>query len=159
MRVEEIRGRDDYTRLSDISAEYLKRVVASEDRRFYYHLGVDPIAITRAVVHNLRAGRLIEGGSTITQQLAKNMFFSEERTCSRKVAEVLAALALERALTKNDILELYCNITYFGSGCYGIAAAADYYYGVAPAALDAAEAAALVHTLPAPNVLNPQLAA
>ncbi len=98
--------------------------VSIEDRRFYQHYGIDPLGIARAVFRNLTGGRLSEGGSTLTQQLAKNLFLTQERTASRKVQEAILALWLERNYTKDQLLELYMNRVYFGSGAYGVEAAA-----------------------------------
>ncbi len=159
VRVAELRADEHYVPLAQISQEYLTRVVESEDHRFYAHFGVDPIGIARALLHNLMRGASVEGGSTITQQLAKNLLFSNERSLTRKIAELIATFELEQTLTKDEILELYCNITYFGEDCYGIYEAATYYYGVLPAELDGEEAGALVYTLPAPSYRNPFCAA
>ena len=97
-----------------------KAFVAIEDRRFYEHYGVDPLGIVRAFVANVLHRGVAQGGSTITQQLAKNLFLTQERTITRKLQEVLLALWLERKFTKTQILELYLNRVYFGSGAYGI---------------------------------------
>ena len=106
-----------------------------EDRRFYQHAGIDPIAIVRAAVHDLSTGTLDQGGSTITQQVAKNLFFTQEKQFVRKAAEVFMAFALEDSYSKDDILELYVNTIYFGDGYYGIHDAAQGYFGQPPAAL------------------------
>ena len=155
--VQEVRAEDGYAKLDQISDEFISQVIHSEDRRFYFHCGIDPIATARALFHDLQAGAFVEGGSTITQQLAKNLYFSGEKKCERKVAELLVAFDLERKLTKNQILELYCNIAYFGEGCYGIGEAARHYYGVDSGALNASEAKSLVFTLKCPNEYNPNV--
>ena len=105
--VDSIRSKEGYTTLEELPDTYLNAVVSVEDHRFYSHFGLDPIAICRALVNDLRAGRYVEGGSTITQQLAKNLYFSHEKKMERKIAEVFAALELERKYSKDEILELY----------------------------------------------------
>ncbi len=154
-KVEEIRQDENYITFDEIPEEYIKQVLKSEDRRFYYHLGFDPISTTRAMVNNILAGRFEQGGSTITQQLAKNMYFSFEKNYERKVAELFVAFQLEKELTKDEILELYCNIAYYGEGCYGLKQAAEHYYGVDPLELSEVQIVALVWTLKSPNNYNP----
>lgn len=120
-KVQEIR--EDYTfiKKEDLPKDYLNAIVAVEDRRFYSHGPVDYIGIIRAIYTNLRSKGLQEGGSTITQQVAKNMYFSEEKSViKRKVAEAFIAIDIEKSYSKDDILELYVNIIYFGNGYYGI---------------------------------------
>lgn len=150
---------DSCVALEDISPEFLKTLLHEEDRRFYSHLGVDPIAVARAAYANLKSGKIVQGASTITMQLARNLFFTQERTTVRKIAETLAALKLETLLTKDEILELYCNAAYFGEGCYGIRAASEYYYNIEPSELNAEQSAALVYTLRAPSYWHPEPAA
>lgn len=130
-------------------------VVAIEDRRFYRHPGVDPIGVLRATFVNLRAGRLVEGGSTITQQLVKNLFLSSERTFARKAEEVVLAVWLELRLSKRDILELYLNRVYFGGGAHGIEAAAQRYFGKSARHLALAESAVIAGLLKAPSRYAP----
>jgi monofunctional glycosyltransferase len=154
-KVEEIRQDENYITFDEIPEEYINQVLKSEDRRFYYHLGFDPISTTRAMVNNIMAGRFEQGGSTITQQLAKNMYFSFEKNYERKVAELFVAFQLEKELTKDEILELYCNIAYYGEGCYGLKQAAEHYYGVDPLELSEVQIVALVWTLKSPNNYNP----
>lgn len=151
----QIRCRDDYIAFDDISETFLDELLYREDRNFYSHSGVDLVAIARAAWHDLQAGRYAEGGSTITQQLAKNLYFSSEKELERKVAELFVAFELERLFTKKEILELYCNVVYFGEGCYGIDEAAQHYYGVAAADLNEEQAEALVYTLKCPGYYNP----
>ncbi len=154
-KVEEIRQDENYITFDEIPEEYIKQVLKSEDRRFYYHLGFDPISTIRAMANNIMAGRFEQGGSTITQQLAKNMYFSFEKNYERKVAELFVAFQLEKELTKDEILELYCNIAYYGEGCYGLKQAAEHYYGVDPLELSEVQIVALVWTLKSPNNYNP----
>lgn len=151
----QIRSRDGYIAFDDISETFLDELLYREDRNFYSHSGVDFVAIARAAWHDLQAGRYVEGGSTITQQLAKNLYFSSEKELERKVAELFVAFELERSFTKEEILELYCNVVYFGEGCYGIDEAAEHYYGVSAAELNEEQAEALVYTLKCPGYYNP----
>ena len=129
--------------------------VSIEDRRFYSHFGIDPLGIARAMLRNISGGKLSEGGSTLTQQLAKNLFLTQERTASRKVQEAILALWLERKFSKDQILELYMNRVYFGSGAYGVEAAAQKYFGKSARAVSVAEAAVLGGLVQAPSRLAP----
>lgn len=128
-KVAEIRSQENFTSLEDMPETYVQAVVSVEDHRFYDHFGLDLIAIGRAVVNDIKAGRYVEGGSTITQQLAKNLYFSQEKTMNRKAAEVFLALELEQKYTKDEILELYVNSIYFGDGYYGVGEASEGYFG------------------------------
>jgi penicillin-binding protein 1A len=130
-------------------------VIAIEDRRFYSHFGVDPIGLVRAAFTNLNAGGVVQGGSTLTQQLAKNLFLKPERTFERKVQEVVLALWLEARLSKRRILELYLNRVYLGSGAYGVDAAALRYFGKSARNVTLAEAATLAGLLKAPGRYSP----
>mgnify|MGYP001099153907 CR=1 FL=1 len=154
-KVAEIRSDEDYLPLEQISDEYLTSLVKSEDKRFYNHSGIDYLATARAMMNNVRARAFKEGGSTITQQLAKNMFFSFEKKLERKVAELYVVRELENTLSKDEILELYCNVIYFGENCYGIKEAANHYYGVEPSELNSDQVDALVYTIKSPNNYNP----
>lgn len=161
--VEQVRAQEGYTPLNQLPALYPQAVVAVEDRRFYDHNGVDPIAIARAVWVNLRTGSLAEGGSTLTQQLAKNLYFTQEKKFTRKVAEVFTAWDLERRYTKDEILELYINSIYYGEGYYGIYSASRGYFGKDPAEMTDYECTLLAGVPNAPSVyaptVNPDLAA
>lgn len=152
-----VKSNKDYLTIEQISGSFLEEVIGSEDRRFYSHGGIDLYATARAMFHNIQAGHFVEGGSTITQQLAKNLYFSFEKKYERKVAELLVAIDIEKMLSKEEILELYCNIAYFGEGCYGLKEAANYYYGVEAADLSNEQADALVWTLKSPNRYNPNV--
>ena len=132
-------------------------VIAIEDRRFYWHLGIDPIGLARASIVNLTAGGVVQGGSTLTQQLAKNLFLKPERTFERKVQEVILAVWLELGLTKREILELYLNRVYLGAGAYGVDAAAHRYFGKSAKDVTLAEAATLAGLLKAPARYSPLL--
>jgi len=132
-----------------------KAFVAIEDRRFYDHFGIDPVGISRAVYRNLAHRGGLQGGSTLTQQLAKNLFLTQERTASRKIQEAILALWLERHFTKDEILELYMNRVYFGAGAYGVEAAAQRYYGKPARNVSLAEAAVLAGVVQSPSRLAP----
>ncbi|GJE26750.1 transglycosylase domain-containing protein [Methylobacterium organophilum] len=135
---------------------YLPRAfVAIEDRRFYDHFGVDPVGIARAVVQNLTRRGVSQGGSTLTQQLAKNLFLTPERSASRKIQEAILALWLEHKYSKDEILELYLNRVYFGAGAYGVEAAAQRYFGKPAKNVTLAEAAMLGGLVQAPSRLAP----
>ena len=141
--------------LSDMSPFIPQALIAIEDRRFHSHIGVDPIGLARAMFTNLTQGRLVQGGSTLTQQLAKNLFLKPERTLERKVQEVLLAFWLEHEHTKDQILEMYLNRVYFGSGSYGVEAAARRYFGKSARDVTLSEAALLAGLLKAPSRLSP----
>ena len=130
-------------------------ILAIEDRRFYSHYGIDPIGLTRAMLVNIREGAIVQGGSTITQQLAKNLFLSHERTIARKIREALLALWLEHKLSKDEILSAYLNRVYFGAGAYGVDAAAHTYFDKSARKLNLAESALLAGLLKAPARLSP----
>lgn len=156
-RVAELQSKEDYVKLDEIADVYVELVVESEDHRFYQHHGVDYIGLTRAMLTNLATWSYKEGGSTITQQLAKNLCLSFEKSLDRKFAEVFIAWQLERDYSKNEILEMYLNITYLGEGNYGIKAASNYYYNVEPSQLTKEQAEVLVRTLKSPSVYNPSI--
>jgi len=142
-------------RLSDLPQYLIDAVVATEDKRFYSHLGIDPIGLARAMVANVKAGAVVQGGSTITQQLAKNIFLTPERTLDRKLQEALLALWLEAKFTKDEILTLYLNRVYLGGGAYGIEAASQRYFGRAARDVTLPEAAMLAGLLKAPSRYAP----
>ena len=141
--------------LKDLPPYLPKAFIAIEDRRFYSHYGVDPIGIARAAVTNILHRGVSQGGSTLTQQLAKNLFLTQERTFQRKLQEVELALWLERKHSKSEILELYLNRVYFGSGAYGVEAAAQRYFGKSAKNVTIAEAAMLAGLVKSPSRLAP----
>jgi penicillin-binding protein 1A len=141
--------------LKELPAYVPQAFIAIEDRRFYDHYGIDPMGIARAVVANILNRGVSQGGSTISQQLAKNLFLTPERTLTRKIQEVALALWLERKFSKNESLELYLNRIYFGAGAYGIEAAAQRYFGKPARALSLAEAAMLAGVVKSPSRLSP----
>lgn len=154
-RVAEQRAQPGYTALADLPGTYLKAVIAVEDHRFYEHRGIDLLAMGRALWNDLRTWSFAEGGSTITQQLAKNLCFSQEKSIVRKVAEVFAAWDLERRYSKDEILELYVNSIYFGSGCYNVGSASETYFGKEPKDMTDSECAMLAGIPNAPSVYDP----
>ncbi|HSV01482.1 MAG TPA: transglycosylase domain-containing protein, partial [Roseiarcus sp.] len=142
-------------RLIDLPPYLPKAFVAIEDKRFYEHNGVDPIGISRAFLRDIVGGGSVEGGSTLTQQLAKNLFLTQERTLSRKIQEAILAFWLERRYSKDQILELYLNRVYFGSGAYGVEAAAQKYFGKSARFVTLSEAALLAGLMKSPTKLAP----
>ena len=141
--------------LSELPPYLPKAFVAIEDRRFYQHFGIDPIGIGRAVFRDVTGRGGVEGGSTLTQQLAKNLFLTQERTLSRKIQEAILALWLERKYSKDQILELYLNRVYFGSGAFGVEAAAQKYFGKSARQVTLSEAAVLGGLMKSPTRLAP----
>lgn len=141
--------------LEDMSPFIPQAVIAIEDRRFYSHFGVDPLGLARAIVTNIVSGRTVQGGSTLTQQLAKNLFLSPERTVERKIQEVLLSFWLEHKFTKDQILAMYLNRVYFGSNAYGVEAAARRYFSKSARDVNLGEAALLAGLLKAPSRLSP----
>ena len=135
----------------------IKAVLSTEDRRFYEHFGIDIPGTARALVANTRAGGVVQGGSTITQQLAKNLFLNNERTIERKVKEAFLAMWLEARLTKNEILKLYLDRAYMGGGAFGVDAAAQYYFNKSARDVNLAEAAMLAGLFKAPSKFAPHI--
>ena len=161
-RMDEIENSDNFVSFSELPKNYLNAVVAVEDHRFYEHGPIDLIAIGRAIWVNVSNWELREGGSTITQQLAKNVILSQEETASRKLGEIVAAFDIEKNYSKDEILALYVNTCYFGEGYYGIYEASIGYYGKEPKDLNLDEASMLAGVPNAPSVyaptVNPDLA-
>lgn len=161
-RVEEITRKENFVKFEDMSSYYRNAVISVEDHRFYDHGPVDFIAIARAIFTNIKNGELQEGGSTITQQVAKNIVFSQEQSWVRKVGEIFAAYDLEKNYTKKEIFELYVNTAYFGDGYYGIYDASYGYYNKSPKDLNLDESSMLAGVPNAPSVyaptVNPDLA-
>ena len=144
------------SRLSDLPPALPAAVLATEDRRFYDHYGIDPIGLARAMFVNVQAGRIRQGGSTLTQQVAKNLFLTSERSIKRKVQEVLLALWLENRFSKDQILEVYLNRVYLGGGTYGVDAAARHYFKKPVKNLSVYQSAMIAGLLKAPSKLNPR---
>jgi penicillin-binding protein 1A len=143
--------------LEDFPDHLIKAVLATEDRRFFEHFGIDPSGLMRAMSANARAGGVVQGGSSITQQLAKNLFLNNERTIERKVKEAFLAIWLETRLTKNEILKLYLDRAYMGGGTFGVDAAAQFYYGKSARDVNLAEAAMLAGLFKAPGRFAPHI--
>lgn len=159
---EEIRAKDSFTHITELPQTYLNAIIAVEDHRFYEHCGVDVIATVRAAWNDLLTLSLAEGGSTITQQLAKNMYFSQEKSFIRKVAELFMAFDIERNYKKEEILELYVNGIYFGSGYYSVKEACEGYFETQPQDMTDYQCIMLAGIPNAPSVysldVNPELA-
>lgn len=153
-KIAEIRANENYTEISDIPKTFINAMVAVEDRRFFKHGGFDIIGVARATYVNIKSRDLAEGGSTITQQLAKNLYFPQDSTPSRKIAELYMAFKLEKTLTKYEILELYFNVIYYGKGCYNIHDAAEVYFGKSPSDMTDSECTLLAGIPNAPSVYS-----
>ena len=154
-KVEELRSQENYVRFEELPQFYVDAVVAVEDRRFYEHGALDYIGIARAIWTNIKSMELREGGSSITQQVAKNVYFTQEKTALRKIAEIFMAFEIERNCDKNTILEMYVNTSYFGSGYYGIKEAANGYYGKEPIEMNEYESSMMAGVPNAPSVYAP----
>jgi membrane peptidoglycan carboxypeptidase len=156
VRREAARHHVPYTALGAVAPVMRYALVASEDQRFFQHKGIDVIGIARAMVDDARAGAFVEGGSTLTAQLAKNAYLGgHDHTIPLKLEDLVLALKVEQRYDKNTILEMYLNLTYYGEGAYGIGAAAERYFGVAPARLNLAQAAILASLVQAPGAHDP----
>lgn len=154
-KIEEIKAKENYTNLDEIPEIYKNAVVAVEDHRFYEHSGIDIFAIIGAIVNDLTNGSLIQGGSTITQQLCKNVYFTQDRKIERKIAEVFMADKLEKECSKDEILELYINTCFYGNNCYTLKEASNLYYDKEPAELNNYEATLIAGIPNAPSLYNP----
>jgi penicillin-binding protein 1A len=141
--------------LDDVPPNLVHAIIAIEDRRYYKHFGIDVFGLLRASVQNLRAGHVVQGGSTLTQQLAKNLFLTPQRTLRRKIQEMLLALWLEHTYTKDQILTAYLNRVYLGSGAYGVDAASQIYFGKPVSVINLRESAVLAGLLRAPSRFSP----
>lgn len=150
-KVQSIRDGAQYISLDMVSKDFLNCIVSVEDHRFYSHNGIDYISIGRALINNVEAGRIVMGGSTITQQLAKNMFFTSEQSVERKIAELFVVNELEKNYSKNEILELYVNCIYYGDGYYGVRDASMGYFHKSPDKLSLQESALLAGLPQAPE--------
>jgi len=150
-----ILGLKNTVRLDMISQKFQNAILATEDSRFFKHHGIDPIAFLRAMIVNFKEGRLVQGGSTITQQLAKNLFFSFDKSWIRKFKELLMAFQIETTFPKEEILEAYSNLVYFGNGAYGVDEASRVYFGKRAKDLTLLQAAMLAGSIRSPNRFNP----
>lgn len=156
-RVDEIQKGENYVTFDQLPSIYVDAVISVEDHRFWEHGGIDLIAILRAAVNDIKAMDYVEGGSTIIQQIAKNMLFTQEKEFQRKFAEVFAAFEIESLYDKEEIFEIYVNTIYFGSGYYGIYDAAMGYFGKEPKDLTDAEAVMLAGLPNAPSNYSPNV--
>ena len=152
---QEIKDKENYTKLKEITDTYKDAVIAAEDHRFYDHLGIDYIARGIAIINDISLGKLAEGGSTITQQLCKNTYFSQSRKLERKFAETFMAAEVERVLSKDEILELYINTCFYGNNCYTLKEASRLYYDKEPIDLNDYEATLIAGVPNAPSLYNP----
>lgn len=153
--VAELQAADGFARVSELPQFYIDAVISVEDRKFRTHNGISLKSIARALLYDVKTLSFDQGGSTITQQLAKNIWFTQEKRIERKFAEVFAAFDLEKALSKDEIFELYVNTIYFGSGYYGVTDAAEGYFGKAPSELSEYECAMLAGLPNAPSAYSP----
>ena len=152
--LDELQSKDNYTQYEDVPEIYYKALVAVEDRRFYKHNGFDIIGTTRAIYNDIKANELLEGGSTISQQLAKNLYFPQDNTLRRKIAEIFMAMKIEREYEKEDVLEFYVNGIYYGSGYYSIYDASIGYFDKEPKDMTDYECTLLVGIPNAPSVYS-----
>lgn len=152
--LEELQNKDNYTQYEDVPEIYYKALVAVEDRRFYKHNGFDIIGTTRAIYNDIKANELLEGGSTISQQLAKNLYFPQDNTLRRKIAEIFMAMKIEREYEKEDVLEFYVNGIYYGSGYYSIYDASIGYFDKEPKDMTDYECTLLVGIPNAPSIYS-----
>ena len=154
-RISELKSDESYTNISEVPDYYKNAIIAIEDHRFYRHFGVDVIATSRAMLNNIVSFKMQGGGSSITQQVAKNLCFTQEKTLTRKAAELFVVFRLEKDYEKVEILELYINNMYFGNGYYNIHDAAEGYYDKLPSELDLYEATLLAGVPNAPSAYAP----
>lgn len=155
VKIEEIRGRDNFTKKDELPKMYIDAVIAVEDHNFYKHGAISIASTFRAILTNIRKKELSTGGSTITQQVAKNLYFTQEKRLSRKVAELFMAVELEKMYDKDEIFEFYVNSIFFGSGYYNIYDASMGYYGVEPINLTDEQATILAGVPNAPSIYSP----
>lgn len=150
-KIKSIKNNENYISYNEIPKQFINAIVSIEDRRFFKHKGVDIQSILRAMISNIENEDIVEGGSTITQQLSKNMYFTQEKKFTRKVAELFLSLELEKNYSKEDIIEMYLNIIYFGDGYYGIYEASTGYFNKKPKELDLNEITLLAGLPNAPS--------
>ena len=153
----EIQSMDNFMKIDEVPQIFIDAIISVEDRRFYSHKGVDPLSIARAVVTDIQTRDFTEGGSTITQQIAKNQFFNQNKNFYRKVAEIFVARDIEKAYSKDEILEVYYNTNFYGYGYYGIYQASQGYYEKDPKDLTDYEATLLAGVPNAPSVYSPKV--
>ena len=154
-KVAEIKQKENYTEYSELPENYINAVIAVEDKSFRLHKGVNPISIARAIFIDIKEMSFEEGGSTITQQLAKNIYFTQEKKITRKVAEIFMAIDIEKVCSKEEIFELYVNTSYFGDGYYCVKDASQGYFDKDPIDMDLYECTLLAGIPNAPSVYAP----
>jgi len=142
-KIADIQSIDNYTKYDDLPEDYVNAVIAVEDKRFFIHKGVDVISIIRAVLIDIKEREFKEGGSTITQQLAKNVYFTQDKNFTRKIAEVFMAIEIEKKCSKEEIFEMYVNTSYFGDGYYCVADASEGYFEKKPSDMNLYESTLL----------------
>lgn len=161
-KIKSIREKENYTKIEEVPQMYINAVISIEDHRFYKHKGLDIIAVNRALINDIKAMDFIEGGSTITQQVAKNIYFTQEKKFIRKIAEVFMASKIEKNYKKEEILELYINTSYFGDGYYTLKEACRGYFNKEPSEMTDYECILLAGIPNAPSIYsltkNPELA-
>lgn len=155
LKLQQLREQEDYTKIDDMPQIYLKAVVSVEDHRFYKHFGIDVIFIRIAFVNDIKKMKFVEGGSTITQQLAKNIYFTQDKKIVRKVAKIFMAFSIESNYNKDEILELYLNTSYFGNGFYSVKSASLGYFNKLPKDMNDSESIMLAGIPNAPSLYNP----
>lgn len=156
-KVEKIKEYDNYISISDVPETYKNATIAIEDHRFYSHGAIDVFTTARSFIENIRNKELSNGGSTITQQVARNMYFTQEKSFIRKVAELFVAVDLEKNYSKDEILEMYLNIIYFGDGYTGLKQASYGYYRKSPSKLSLDEQTMLAGIPNAPSIYSPNV--
>lgn len=154
-KVAEIRGKEEFTTMEELPKTYINAVIAVEDHRFYTHNGIDIIGIGRAIMSDIKTKEFREGGSTITQQISKNIYFNQNKNIVRKVAETLMALKIEKEYSKNEIFELYINTSYFGDGYYSVKEASRGYFNKEPIEMNDYESTLLAGIPNAPSIYAP----
>lgn len=153
-KVSSIKSKESYSKIENLPKTYINAVISAEDHRFYNHNGIDLISIGRALYHDIKNRNFDEGGSTITQQLAKNIYFTQEKKIERKIAEIFMAFKLEIELKKDEILELYLNTSYFGRGYYTVKEASIGYFNKEPAYMTDYESTLLAGIPNAPSIYS-----
>ena len=155
MMIEELEAKENYVKIQDVPKIYQNAVIAVEDHRFYKHKGVDLLSIARAIFKNVKNADLIEGGSTITQQVCKNVYFTQSRKLERKFAEIFMSIELEKNCNKDKILEIYFNTCFYGNGYYTLAEASRGYFNKEPMELTDYESTMIAGIPNAPSLYNP----
>lgn len=154
-KAKKIRKDENFTSIEEMPQIYINAVIAAEDKRFYNHKGIDLISLGRAIINDIKAMKFVEGGSTITQQFAKNAYFNQKKEIMRKVSEAFMAIEIEKNYEKDEILEFYLNTSYFGDGCYTVKEASRHYFDKEPIEMTNYEATLLAGIPNAPSIYAP----